>query len=659
MKHLFEKVSMGESVVDSEKRMPVSRSMEPPSSRSFLRRRRTPQKIRSFSPLNGDVVTSPAKSTTSRSRSFRLPKSLLRRTRSLNLSIEKCDSCNDDDGKKKSYSLSPVKRKRTLGVNFLRRTLSFVRNVSKGSKGSTGSITEESDEDRGRPLSMLESTRVVALSSPPSVTHKAAANYVREKALAFSCETAILGHSYLELCGTDNQSFEDSDDHLPRLPEDPTIQESVECIFASQLQDGLELWNDEDEVESISTENRSFELQSPSLLQQSRLNRLNRSPSLPAQNMRRYHQANLLYFGTYDPTVFIDEQKTQCESPLVCSCPQSDLPALNPEAWPQAPLLLRPTPGSGTRIKGVRFANEKKHLWEPGSGLNWPDVLASKWRKPCSGTPYYRCCEKCAILPINNGNEKSGESLVIDFETDEFEGSFLLRLRFSEGTTQEPYDDNEGYFHGVNRRYQAVVRGRFKKNIPLVELSTGFRCNRACGKLPAKWILRGGIKVLKFFAPQLDAKLEGDRPHSLTPLGSTPQSLSVETEETDFLDGPREEPTDGSRTLLGKTSLAESSLQRGKFRKKHFDKLFVQGSLEPKTDPSKIYTFEFLQHLFDFQEFSIELGSMLGSIHLEEILDGQPLQVMATHGDKPLWSFDIWHECLWEKAVLNARAGRR
>jgi hypothetical protein len=41
---------------------------------------------------------------------------------------------------------------------------------------------------------------------------------------------------------------------------------------------------------------------------------------------------------------------------------------------------------------------------------------------------------------------------------------------------------------------------------------------------------------------------------------------------------------------------------------------------------------------------------MLGSVRLEEVLDGQPLQVMAAHGDQPLWSFDIWHESLWEKA---------
>lgn len=649
---------MGDSAVDSEIKMPVSRSMEPPRSRSFLGHRLQSQKLRSFSPLKRSTVTSPASSTGSGGRSFRFSRSLLRRRRSRSLSIDKCDSCNNDDGNKKTFSLSPSKRSRARGISFLRIPTSFVRNGSKESKGSMGSITEASDEDMGKPQTMLESTRVVALSSPPSRTPKVA-NFVREKALAFSCATAILGHSYLELCGTNNNnSFEDYDDRLPLLPEDPTIQESVECIFASQLEDGLELWNEEDEVESISSENRSFALQSPALLHQSRLNRLNRGPSVLAQHMKRYQQANLVYFGTHDPTESIDEQKSQCESPLACSCHHSDLPALNPEAWPQAPLLLRPTPGSGTRIIGVRLSNEKEHLWEPGSGLNWPDALASRWGKQCGDSQCYSCCEHCAILPINNGNEEIGESLIIDFETDDFEGSLLLRLRFSEGTTSEPYDDNKGYFNGVNRRYQAVVQGRFKKSIPLTELSTGFRFNRPCGKLPAKWILRGGIKILKFFAPQLDAKLEGDLPHSLTPLGSTPQSLSVEGEVVDTMDGLREEPKKGNKTLLGDASLAESSLQRAKFRKRNFDKLFVQGSLEPKTDPSKIYTFEFLQHLFDFEEFSIELGSMLGSIHLEEILDGQPLQVMATHGDKPLWSFDIWHECLWEKAVENASAGR-
>jgi hypothetical protein len=231
-------------------------------------------------------------------------------------------------------------------------------------------------------------------------------------------------------------------------------------------------------------------------------------------------------------------------------------------------------------------------------------------------------------------------------------------LRHSNGTTPEPYTDSKGYFNGVNRRYQACVRGRFKKAIPFTEVVTGFRFERRCGKLPAKWILRGGLKVVSFFAPQLDAKLEGEHPHSLTPLGSTPQSISVDCYGDDeshmnMLDEKREEPVESHRTLLGESYSAPTSLQRAKLRKKAFDKLYVQQNKSLLTDPSKVYTFEFLQHLFNFQDFSIELGSMLGSVELEEILDGQPLQIMAAHGDTAVWSFDVWHECLWERAQFH------
>jgi len=471
-----------------------------------------------------------------------------------------------------------------------------------------------------------------------------------EQSSRFSCATAILCESSFELCGADHSI--DTDAYYPRnhMPEDPTIQQSLECIFASQLKEGLNLWDDDEEVESIALKGRPAELQSPAALHQSRLNRSTRRPSTkPRKRIRK--QRSLEYLGEYDPAT--EGERLSGTGP--CLCDHSGLPPLNPESWPQAPLLLRPTRNSGTRIKGVRLASEQELLWEPASGKSWTDALGSRWGKVCHDTPRHRCCEKCAILPINNGNEKAGESLVIDFETDVFEGTFLLRLRFSEGTTPEPYDDNKGYFQGLNRRYQSLVRGRFKKQIPLTELSTGFRFDRPCGKLPPKWIMRGALKVLKFFAPQLDARLDGEHPHSLSPLGSMPQSISVETEVSDCLDGVREEPTDESKTLLGQASTAETSLQRAKVRKRQFDKLFVQGSKEHLTDPSKIYTFEFLQHLFDFEELSVELGSMLGSIKLEEVLDGQPLQFMATHGDTALWSFDIWHKCLWERAVAHDR----
>ena len=51
----------------------------------------------------------------------------------------------------------------------------------------------------------------------------------------------------------------------------------------------------------------------------------------------------------------------------------------------------------------------------------------------------------------------------------------------------------------------------------------------------------------------------------------------------------------------------------------------------------------------------MELGSMLGSVDLKDLLDGQPLQIMAAHGDQRLWSFDIWHEKLWADAQKHER----
>jgi hypothetical protein len=150
--------------------------------------------------------------------------------------------------------------------------------------------------------------------------------------------------------------------------------------------------------------------------------------------------------------------------------------------------------------------------------------------------------------------------------------------------------------------------------------------------------------------------MEGEKPHSLTPLGSTPQVICVDHDVAkEPIQGVHQEPPQGDRTLLGHSCQAPTSLQRARTRKKAFDKLFVHKSLEPRTDTSKIYTFEFLQHLFNFQDFSIELGNMLGSVELKEVLDGQPLQIMATHGDQRIWSFDIWHESLWETARLHER----
>ena len=73
------------------------------------------------------------------------------------------------------------------------------------------------------------------------------------------------------------------------------------------------------------------------------------------------------------------------------------------------------------------------------------------------------------------------------------------------------------------------------------------------------------------------------------------------------------------------------------------------------------YSFEFLQHLIDFDDLSVDLGSIAGKMFLKELLDGQPLKFMAAQrkdvagddGNKGrgldyLWFFDVFHETLYE-----------
>lgn len=613
-------------------------------------------------------------------------------------------------------------------------------------------------------LNVAERTRVVPEARSPSPKPNAPKLQSEEELktdTAHCSATSILHHSCFPvldtLCGSpqpdQNRGLSLSD--YPRLnnfknqiynsacmSDDPTVQESIECIFASQLEDGLKLWDEDDDDGIVDDDDcgppglRSFAslekvrssspkaetLVSPAGVHQSRMNRKDRkdsSKSLLFANMsqtkKRYEQASLVYVGTFDPSTpknklptpgsshqpqgsLLDDScchdtSTVYSNPLPCACHSSFLPSVEPKDWPQAPLALRPTPGKGTRVKAIRFSNSTEPLWVPGSHLTWYQRLEQHWgrqteeelRKKRDLQPHYACCEECVLLPINNGNEKPGESLVTDFETDFFEGTLLLRIRHTEGTTPEPYDDNKGYFKGMNRRYQCCIRGRFKKALPFTQLTTGFRLDRQFGNLPSKWVIKSAMKVVRFFAPQLDIKMEGiDKPYSRAPLGSTPQCINVDEQEAEYhpkeisgcdsssssdeektpyvedsnvqmnnIEGKLVESSEARRSILGigADSDRTTPMQRAKMRKKAFDKLYAEKSLFPKTDPSKIYTFEFLQHLFNFQEFSIELGSMLGSIHLEDILDGQPLPLQANYGGEyPLWSFDIWNECLWERA---------
>lgn len=357
----------------------------------------------------------------------------------------------------------------------------------------------------------------------------------------------------------------------------------------------------------------------------------------------------------------------------------------NPSTWPQCPLMIRPTPHSSTKVIGIRRA--RGDTYEALTGFH----------------------DSC-ILPINNGREVEGESVVIDFESTYFVGTLLLRIKQAppvpleihgnscheedeSNTVEDDKDQKPDYFANKKRKFQAVIKGRFRAPLSMSKCVTGQSFGRPAGKLPARWLVQSFIKFISVLAPQLDASF-GDKPRFLTPLVATAQTvLSEECKNQEYknrddisssskksghgvkfeMEADIEEPSSmESSSVLSAlrtnndliidipdtTSL--SAMGRGATRKKIFNALNAKESTEPRFDLNKVYTFEFYQHLLDFgDQLSIDVGKIGGMFPISQAMDGQPLKVMAAYKDSKnkqeldsLWSFDIFHESLYSYAKL-------
>ena len=575
-------------------------------------------------------------------------------------------------GAANATSTSSASKSEPRAKSSLRQKMGRMSLRSSGSKARQRA--RDCEERRDQPPPATIRTSILGSYEPLNVKNEA--NGGHDKIVEEKHETDLMLDDSYDATAVFQQMFvmcgrlDDVNDRVKkssrrRLPEDPTVEESFECVFASQLEEGLEhqgLWEEDDHIDPP----RSPNLISPAVLQQSLGSaRRQLTPSLPpptrlSKPRKTFRSGTLVHIGTYDPVEdslvtslppsLMLTKKPAAEEKSICRCHSGLVaPKLSTEQWPQRPLLFRPTPRSGMRVKGVRFVNSTDYLWKVGDvSYTWVQALHRHWGR---ATPRVDLgCPECMILPINNGNEKENESLVVDFSSDLFEGTVLLRLRHSTGSTPQPYDDSMGYFAGVNRQYQVVIQGRPLQQLSFKNLMTGLQLERPCGKLPPKWILNSAVKFMSFFAPQMQTNLAGPRPMSISPLGSTPQLLRVNGDLN--MEQKQEEPTIDEETVLGVASDAPTTLARAKFRKKALDKMFSHQSDDmPSLSPDNIYTFEFLQHLLSFADFTLELGSMLGSIPLSEVLDGQALPVMACCDGQKLWSFDILHESLMKETL--------
>eukprot|EP00574_Skeletonema_japonicum_P005690 CAMPEP_0201729094 /NCGR_PEP_ID=MMETSP0593-20130828/17971_1 /ASSEMBLY_ACC=CAM_ASM_000672 /TAXON_ID=267983 /ORGANISM="Skeletonema japonicum, Strain CCMP2506" /LENGTH=506 /DNA_ID=CAMNT_0048221379 /DNA_START=32 /DNA_END=1552 /DNA_ORIENTATION=+ len=334
------------------------------------------------------------------------------------------------------------------------------------------------------------------------------------------------------------------------------------------------------------------------------------------------------------------------------------LPCLS--EWKQQPLLLTATPNAGMTIRGIRRLCEPSSFENPvNSGHTENGSLVQ--------------------LPINNGKEQPRQSWVIDFETELFAGTALFRIRDCNtdalSTGNSSIASKHDYFGDKNRKYQVCIRGRFKKPVVMATCVSGLLLDRPLvisrkvnSNAPPRWILRAAVKIANILSPRMDAELECDHPRVLSPLCSTAQTIRKHAQKEDpvHLDDPQEEPHPNSTASLvadlKKSGADESDANYAQYRKRTFNNIYddyVQSNsnVSPHFDDSE-YTFEFLQHLVDYNDLSLDLGRAMGKMTLGAGLRGQPVRIIAV--SKPtdeqggiseavlndttsLWAFDLWH----------------
>jgi hypothetical protein len=376
---------------------------------------------------------------------------------------------------------------------------------------------------------------------------------------------------------------------------------------------------------------------------------------------------------------------------------------LPPSEWNQYPLLLAATPGSSMCIRRIRRISERSYF----------------------ETPKNYNSDACAVnrsiqLPINNGKEHPSNVRVIDFETKLFAGTALFRIRGCNGWKMEGNSvcdsTTHDYFAKQNRKFQMVIRGKFKSTVIMADCmsgllldhrlmtSSGLNCvdGLSCsdesesydkfnevqkskrGKssrkdgLPSKFALRTAVKIAGIFSPRMDADLECASPRILSPLCSTAQTINVSRNIRKGFISPHIEDSHAEPCFYSPASLVydlcqstskhqTSSTNRVQHRKSAFDAVYdayVSSTTDasPCFDQDAEYTFEFLQHLIDYNDLSLDCGKVLGKIKLGGALRGQPVRFVSVvkrenkhklQGDLLdmdkfgcLWSFDLWHKSL-------------
>ena len=202
-----------------------------------------------------------------------------------------------------------------------------------------------------------------------------------------------------------------------------------------------------------------------------------------------------------------------------------------PSTWAQRPLFIRATPGTSTQITGIRYGDNNKGNAIMDDNKN-----------------------EATAVPINTGKEGPGQSIVVDFCSEHFVGTLLIRIRGAPPFHSNIINrDGNDYFEKRKRTFQGVVKGRFlpqpsfpKSGPRILDCVTGQTFRRTAGTLPARWIIQAFETLVQRLAPnnelhllvddeagkdddggENDPKQQHRPPRSLAPLVTTAQTIQV------------------------------------------------------------------------------------------------------------------------------------
>lgn len=273
-----------------------------------------------------------------------------------------------------------------------------------------------------------------------------------------------------------------------------------------------------------------------------------------------------------------------------------------------------------------------------------PPPPASEWTQhPIHMTsPSYARCAVVSGRLSYNGEEP------FEFETPLFKGKCVCRFR----DCDPPPDASERvkrriqeYFKGKKRTFQYVVQGRFKVPLRADDCFTGHEFHKRLVGIPAKFLIKSMLKVIRTVNASVNVKLFARRPRVWSSLCGSAQTMSV--------DAPGDEPDIASFELPENTSRLGGPFAQRAVTSKLRRHMLSNPKIASKhvLTPEFVYTFDFYQHFFRPDAYAVDVAAFFGRtlrLDVAAHTDGQPAQIMAKSKSRGeyLFCFALWHVAL-------------